>query len=90
MKLTNEDKVFTVILERFDKQRLPIVKNLKIKVDNGELLDDLELMFLEQVFKDAHDLLPKVQKHPEFERIFTQAIHLYHQITEQAIENTKR
>jgi len=89
MKLTNEDKIFTVLLERFDKQRLPIIKKLKIKVDNGELLDDLEILFLEEVFKDAHDLLPKVQKHPEFERIFSQAIHLYHEITDQALKNTK-
>ncbi|MBU2970547.1 hypothetical protein KO527_14425 [Pseudoalteromonas sp. C2R02] len=89
MNPTNEDKVCTLSLERFDKQRLHIIRNLKDKVDKGELLSDLELVFLEQVFKDAHELLPKVKNHPEYTRIFSQAISLYHEINDQMIENTK-
>jgi len=90
MKLTNEGNICTLTLERFDKQRLPIIINLKVKVDNGNVLDDLEIMFLEHVYKDASELLPQCQQQPEFSRIFSQAICLYNEINQQVIENTKR
>ncbi|PAJ73035.1 hypothetical protein CJF42_17880 [Pseudoalteromonas sp. NBT06-2] len=87
MQLSNEESIFAVLLTRFDKQHLPILLRLKEKVDQGEILNDLELRHLEEIFNATYDILPKVDKRPKFHKIFAEAIHIGHQITEQALKN---
>ena len=87
MKSTDDEGVTIVLLERFKKQRLPKALRLKEKVDAGELLSDADIAFLEQVFSDARQILPMVEKRPELESLASQAMQLYREITEQALKN---
>jgi len=90
--MTEPDKdlgVATVVLERFTSERLPKALALKEKVDRGELLDDRDLKFLHEVFKTARQIEYMVDTHPEYQEIYAQAMHLYKEITEKALENEK-
>ncbi len=87
MKSSNDDGVIAVLLERFNKQRLPRVLKLKEKVDSGEKLDDLDITFLEEVLKDANKVMPLGDRHPEYQDLMTKVVHLYREITEQALKN---
>jgi hypothetical protein len=88
--MTESDKdegVITALLERLEKQRLPRAIGLKERVDNGEKLTEYDIEFLKSVFNDANNIKPLLDRHPEYQDLTEQLIHLYHDITEQALKN---
>jgi hypothetical protein len=81
--------IIAVLMERFEKTRLPRAISLKEKVDGGAPLDDFDLAFLEEVFSDTNKIKPLLDRHPEYQDLATRAITLYREITEKALENEK-
>ncbi len=79
--------VITTVLERLEKQRLPQALAIKEKVDRGDILEDFDIDFLKEIFADAQNNMPYVQNHPEYQQLAAQLAHLYHEITEKALEN---
>jgi hypothetical protein len=78
-----------VLAEQLETKRLPRALSLKEKVDKGETLDELDIRFLEQVFQDAQNIGPLVDRHPEWQELATKMMLLYKEITEKALENEK-
>ncbi|UCB55984.1 MAG: hypothetical protein JSW45_05505 [Thiotrichales bacterium] len=81
--------IIQVLAEQLETKRLPRALSLKEKVDSGELLDEADIMFLEQVFEDAQSIGPLVDRHPEWHDLATKMMALYKEITEKALENEK-
>jgi hypothetical protein len=79
--------VIAVLAERMVNERLPRALAMKEKVDRGEVLDDRDLEFLEQVLEDAKKLGPSVTSDPRFIDIGGRMLQLYTQITERALKN---
>jgi hypothetical protein len=78
-----------VLAEQLETHRLPRALSLKKKVDGGETLDELDIKFLEQVFKDAQSIRPLVERHPECQDLAARMMALYKEITDKALENEK-
>ena len=76
-----------VLAERFETQRLPRALSIKEKVDSGEVLDEFDIEFLEQVFEDANTIKPLLDRHPEWQPLAAKMVSLYKEITEKALEN---
>jgi hypothetical protein len=90
MSESSEDLgVLTVLIQRLETQRLPRALALKEKVDRGEVLDDFDLGFLEEVFTDTSSVRPLLAQHPEYQELAARMMHLYKDITEQALQNEK-
>ena len=89
MNTSKDEGVIAVLIERFNKERLPRMLRLKEKVDSGEKLGDLDISFIQEVFKDANHVLPLGDRHPEYQDLIAKVIRLYHEITEQALKNEK-
>lgn len=81
--------VIQALAERFEKQRLPRTLALKEQVDRGEPLAELDIMFLEDVFKDAQQAQALVERHTEWKPLAAKMMHLYKEITDKALENEK-
>lgn len=77
------------ILERLEKQRLPLALEMQDKVDRGERLAELELVHLEQMLSDANQIKPVVERHPEYQPLAARVAHLYSEITRKALRNEK-
>lgn len=90
MSESSEDLgLITVLLQRLETQRLPRALALKDKIDRGELLDDFDIGFLEEVFADASKVRPFVARHPEYQDLAARMMNLYKEITDKALENEK-
>jgi hypothetical protein len=87
---TKDAGLIQVLAERMEKQRLPRALALKEKVDQGETLNESDLQFLTEVFKDALNLQSLLQRHPEWQSLAAKTIHLYKEITDKALENEKK
>ena len=75
------------LLERFRSQRMPRVLKIKERVDQGERLEDTDLTFLKEVLDSAAQIKGLVDRHPEYQEIYTRSVELYHDITTQALAN---
>ena len=83
--------ILETLLERFEKHRLPRLMDIKSRVCDGCTLDDFEIVFLEEVFKDARN-----NEHylaaadDDLKVLFMKVVALYKEITEHAVKNEKK
>ena len=91
MDQKEKDKgLIMVLLERFNKQRLPRALALKKKVDSGELLDDYDHKYIEEIQKDTSQVRLLIERNPEYKDLMAKAINLWNEIIEKDIENQKK
>jgi len=85
----DDQGVISVLVERLQTQRLPRALSLKEKVERGEVLDDLDITFLEQVISDTNSVQTILARHPEYQELVARMTHLYKEITDRALSNEK-
>jgi hypothetical protein len=83
----NDAALIQTLVTRLEKHRLPVALELKEKVDRGEVLNDLEIAFLEEVFSDIGQIKPLLDRHPEWHALAGRMSSLYSAITAKALEN---
>ncbi|MEA3302886.1 MAG: hypothetical protein U9Q75_06400 [Pseudomonadota bacterium] len=86
---TQDTGVIAALLERLETLRLPRLLAIQEKVDAGEPLGDLELDFMERAIADVQDILPIIDRHPEYQQLTTQVVTLYKEISEKALQLEK-
>jgi len=85
---TNKEAgVIQALVERLEKQRLPMALALKEKVDQGGLLSEADIAFLEEVLAGSAQLKPMLDTHPEWQDLAARMIGLYGEIIAKALEN---
>lgn len=87
---TTDAGLVTVLMQRLSTQRLPRALALKEKVDEGGLLNDIDISFLQEVLSDTDKIRPLVDRHPEHQELVARMIHLYGEITARGLENEKQ
>jgi hypothetical protein len=66
-QLSKEEGVILTLIERFEKQRLPRLLELKEKSDTGECLSEVDIAFLDSVIQDAQNSKHLIDRHPEWQ-----------------------
>jgi hypothetical protein len=89
MKKSHDLGIIIVLLERFQKQRLPRILKIKEKVDNGQCLEELDIEFLKALFADAQNNLPLLHRYTEYDHLARKITFMYLEITEKALQNQK-
>ena len=79
--------VIAVLAKRMVEERLPKALALKERVDRGEVLNELDLNFLEQVVTDANTLRPLMKDNPRVLEVAGRMLQLYKEISAKALEN---
>ncbi len=87
---SEDDGVFFAIMKNMESQHLPRALDLKAKLDQGGVLDDMDIDFLERVFADTDALEPLLSRHPEYQDLVGQVVSLYHDITTSALANEQK
>lgn len=86
----NDQGVIQVLLDRFNKQRLPKALEMKEKLGRGESLDDDEVNYLATVLEDIRAIKPLLGRHPEYEPLVLKGMALYQEITDLALANARK
>jgi len=86
-QVSKETGVLTALARRMTDERLPKALALKERVDRGEVLNDLDLAFLEEVVQDARKLQPILDRNPRAKDVAGRMLQLYREITQKALEN---
>lgn len=89
-KSSKDIGVILALVERLSEQRLPKATALKARVEQGERLSEIDIAFLDIVIRDANQIMPLIDKHPEWLPIAARAISLFKEITDKALENEKQ
>ncbi len=89
MNDTADEAIIETLLDRFVNQRLPRVISIKEKVDRGDILNELDIQFLEEIFKSSNKVRELVDRHPEYETLAAKSISLYSELMDKALENEK-
>lgn len=86
-EVSKQTGIIAVLAKRMVEERLPKALALKERVDRGELLNDLDLNFLEQVVTDANAVKPLMRSDPRVLEVAGRMLELYREITEKAVAN---
>ena len=86
-EISKDAGLIQVLAERMETQRLPRALSLKDKVDQGETLDEFDIHFLKEVLHDAQQIIPLVDRNPEWQDLAARLIRLYKEITDKALKN---
>jgi hypothetical protein len=80
----SEDEIGVIyaLIERFEKQRLPRLLELKSMVDQGEVLSEWDIQFMYQITHDAQQSKQLIDRHPEWHKFCAEVIHLYEEAAE--------
>ncbi len=91
MTETSKDAyLIQVLIQRFERIRLPIALDLKSKVDRGDILNEMDIELLESVFHDFEQIKPLIDRHAEWQALAARIANLYNTITTRALENEQR
>ena len=86
-QVSKETGVLAVLATRMVEERLPKALALKERVDRGDTLNDLDLVFLDEVVKGANEIMPMVKDNPKVKDVAARMLQLYREITTKALEN---
>ena len=73
--------VVQVVLERYNREWLPALLDMRKKVDRGETLDDRDISLLSKAIEEARGGATFAKAHPEFKSLIDRATALYAHIT---------
>lgn len=82
--------IIAVLLKRFENERYPRAQALKTKVDNGAILDDQDLEYLEQVLADARQVMSIIARHPKYLPLAKGVLLMYEEIMSKSQLNEKQ
>lgn len=86
----NEQGVIKALLDRFNQQRLPQLLSMEERVNRGEVLNELDIAHLEEMFSAANQINQMIDRHPDYKPLVAQVIGLYKSITTKALENQSK
>jgi hypothetical protein len=86
-EISKETGVIAVLAKRMVEERLPKALALKDRIDKGEVLNELDLNFLEQVVADANAVRPMMRDNPRVLEVAGRMLELYKEITTKALAN---
>ena len=86
----DDNGLMTVLMERYQKQRLPHIQALQAKVERGEPLISFDIMFLKEVASSVNELKPFLDRHPDCNRLATHMVNICAEVAEKGLANEPR
>ena len=86
-KSTNDTATINFKIDDLAKQNLPRLLDIKEKVDLGGKLSESDIQFMSQVIHYSQRSRFLINQFPEWQRFFTELLHLHGEIVNMAMDN---
>jgi hypothetical protein len=91
MKQEEADKgVIAVLLKRFETESYPRAQSIKKYIDEGAVLNDRDLSYLEETLEHAHQIMTLIARHPEYAALAKEAMLMYEEIMSKSQQNSSK
>jgi hypothetical protein len=84
---SDETGIITAYIEKLEEQSIPRALALKKRIESGELLNEIDIMYFEDQLANASSMMPMLKHHPEYQKLIAELASLYHEISEHALNN---
>ena len=84
-----DEATLAALLMRMKDFRLPRAQRLLKKVDEGNVLSEYDMAFLNSVYEDSRTIQPLVARNPKSHKLIIQLVDLYTEIIEKGLNNEK-
>jgi hypothetical protein len=81
--------VIQALLERLNSQRLPMLLEMKERVDKGEKLTDYDMSKLAEIFAHIGEIEPLLDRHQDYRPLVAKVANLYKEVLARAVDNEK-
>jgi len=88
--LSRDKGTLVVLFNSYKNLRLPRARTIKNKLDNGDVLNDFDIKFLNSMLDDAHHLLSLQHENPEIGPILEELFSFYDNISKEALYNEEQ
>lgn len=88
--ILDDPGVLQVVLEDYEKHKLPRMQLIKKEMDQGKRLDNEELAFLRELYREINQYERFVETHPDFKQLYVGFVRLYCSIMDTAIDNEQK
>ncbi len=89
-RFDHDECVIVALTQRLCESRIHRVLRLSAKVDKGKTLSSSDIRFLARGHKNTQQIIHLVDEHPKYQDLFAKIIHLYHHVTQQALDNEQK
>ena len=86
---SDEIGIITAYVEKLEEQSIPRAIAVKKRIEAGECLNDIDIMYFEEQLSDASSMMPLLKHHPEYQKLATELAELYNEISELALNNER-
>jgi hypothetical protein len=83
----DEIGIITAFVEQLEEQSIPRALAVKKRVEDGDTLNEIEIMHFEQMLSEASMMMPLLKHHPEYQKLIAELANLYNEISERALNN---
>jgi len=83
----NDLGITITLLEKLSIEIIPKAIGIQDRLNNGEHLDHWDRQTMDELIESAHQVKPLIDRHPEHQEMYAQLVHLYKQISDQALLN---
>ena len=90
MSDNEEAGTLTAILQNFNDHNFKRLTDIRDSVNQGNLLTDSELEFLEGMYERAKRASSLVSRHDDYHELFGKVVSIYDEVSEKAMENEKK
>ena len=88
--ILDDPGVLQVVLEEYEKHKLPRLFAIKSDVDSGAKLGGADLAFMRSLYREIAEYESFVDTHPEFRDLYINFVNLYTRIMDTALENEQK
>ncbi len=88
-KKTKDVGIILLFFQGFEQRHMPRISRIKLKLVNGNVIEETELVYLTEALDHIRMLLPYMDRYPEYKPVVAKVMNYYRMVVDEVIANEK-